>query len=107
MIARINMLDGSEIYLRDLLYIEDVGRDIKFTRKSQLIAGDIPISVYLTKVGEVFANGHVINAVESYDIQTNDHWIETDPETYHHEVEYRYYDYIRSKIVYRDRECDL
>lgn len=103
MIARINMLDGSEIYLTNVLKIEDVGRDIKITRNSRLFS-DKPISMYLSKVGEVYKNGHVINAVESYDIQTNQVWIETDPETYHHEVKYRYYDYVRSKLVYRDTE---
>lgn len=107
MVVRINMIDGSEIYLTNVLNIEDVARDIKIIRNSDLNGGDKPISMYLSKVGEVNTNGHVINAVESYDIQTNPVWIEEDPETYHHEVYYCYYDYVRSKLVYRDREESL
>lgn len=73
MVVRFNMIDGSELYVKNVISIDDVGRDLRITFKFEVYEPGTISEMYLQKVGEL-RDKHFINCVRSYEIQHGSNW---------------------------------
>lgn len=60
-----NMVDGSQLYVDNVLSIVDVGRDLRITFDFVVMEPGTPVDMYISKVGQV-RKGHFVNCVVSY-----------------------------------------
>ncbi len=91
MLVKFNMLDDSEIFMRNVISIEDVGRDLKITYESKTLAPGELSDLYISKVGQR-RKRHIINGVRSYEIQHGIEWDFTPGNSNIVLVDYHFYD---------------
>ena len=60
-----NMVDGSQLYVDNVISIVDVGRDLRITFDFVVMEPGTPVDMYISKVGQV-RKGRFVNCVVSY-----------------------------------------
>lgn len=90
-----NMVDGSQLYVDNVLSIVDVGRDLRITFDFVALKPGTIVDMYIEKVGQVRKN-HFNNCVTSY--QSEELGVVL--------VDYRFYDLNNNKVYSRKGVAD-